>query len=263
MAGNSAFELVSERGWRRGLNNLLGNELAHWWMTRRWWTQSLIWVAVVGFMLAGVIFSSPNFQFTDGVMLYSVFAGLFPAVGVIILMQGALVGEKQDGTAAWVLSKPASRTAFILSKLAANSLGVLVTMVLVPGIIAYILLSYSQATVLQPLPFLAAWAVIFLNQFFYLTLTLMLGALFSSRGPVIGIALALLFLQQYLVGLVPFLQYLLPWTLAVPLNDQTQAVVPALLQGQPVYSWILVAAVLVESILFVLVALRRFQQEEF
>lgn len=263
MAGNSAFELVSERGWRRGLNNLLHNELAHWWTTRRWWTQCLIWVGVVGFMLAAVIFSDPNFQFTDGVMLYSIFAGLFPAIGVVILMQGALVGEKQNGTAAWVLSKPASRTAFILAKLEANSLGVLVTMVLVPGIVAYILLSYSQTAALDPLPFLAAWAVIFLNQFFYLTLTLMLGALFSSRGPVIGIALAFLFLQQYLVGLLPLLRYLLPWTLAVPLNDQTEAVVPALLQGQPVYSWITVVAVLVESILFVLVALRRFQQEEF
>lgn len=263
MAGNSAFELVTERGWRRGLNNLLGNELAHWWMTRQWWTQCLIWVGVVGFMLAAVIFSGPSFQFTDGVMLYSIFASLFPAVGVIILMQGALVGEKQDGTAAWVLSKPASRTAFILSKLAANSLGVLVTMVLVPGFVAYILLSYSQKAALDPLPFLAAWAIIFLNHFFYLTLTLMLGALFSSRGPVIGIALAFLFLQQYLIGLLPLLRYLLPWTLAVPLNDQAQAVVPALLQGQPVYSWIPVVAVLLESILFVLVAMRRFEQEEF
>ena len=66
-----------------------------------------------------------------------------------------------------------------------------------------------------------------------------------------------------MIGLLPLLRYLLPWTLAVPLNDQAQAVVPALLQGQPVYSWIPVMAVLVDSILFLLVALRRFEQEEF
>jgi ABC-2 type transport system permease protein len=263
MAGNSAFELVNERGWRRGLNNLLDNELGHWWRTRRWWTQCLIWGAIVGFMMAAVVFGDASFQFTDGVMLYSIFAGLFPAVGVVILMQGALVGEKQDGTAAWVLSKPASRAAFIVSKLVANSLGVLATMVLVPGVVAFIILSYSQKALLDPLPFLAAWAIFFLNHFFYLTLTLMLGALFSNRGAVIGIGLALLFLQQYLVGLLPFLVYLLPWTLAVPLNDQTAAVAPALLQGQAVYSWIPVAAVLVESILFVVIALRRFEREEF
>jgi len=134
---------------------------------------------------------------------------------------------------------------------------------LVPGVVAFLLLSYSQKAVLDPLPFLVAWVILFLIHLFYLTLTLMLGTLFSSRGPVIGIALAFLFLQQYLVGLLPLLRYLLPWTLAVPLNDQTQAIVPALLQGQPVYSWIPVVAVLLESILFVLVALRRFEKEEF
>jgi ABC-2 type transport system permease protein len=263
MAGNSAFELVSERGWRRGLNNLLSNELARWWATRMWWTQCLIWVATVGFMLGAVIFSSPEFQLEEGIMLYSIFASLFPSVGVIIIMQGALVGEKQDGTAAWVLSKPASRKAFILSKVVSNSLGILATMILVPGLAAYLLLSYSQNGLLDPLPFLAAWAVIFINHFFYLSLTLMLGALFSNRGPVIGIGLAILFLQQYLIGLLPPLQYVLPWTLAVPLNDQTEAVIPALLTGQPVYSWIPVIAVLVESILFVLIALYRFEKEEF
>lgn len=263
MAGNSAFELVSERGWRRGLNNLLENELARWWGTRMWWVQCLIWVAVVGFMLGAVIFSSPDFQFLDGVMLYSIFAGLFPAVGVVIIMQGALVGEKQDGTAAWVLSKPASRTAFILSKVVSNSLGLLTTMIVVPGLVAYLLLSYSQNGLLAPLPFLVAWIVIFINHFFFLSLTLMLGALFSGRGPVIGIGLALLFMQQYLVGMLPPLKYVLPWSLTVPLNNQNDAVVPALLSGQPVYSWIPVIAVLVEGIIFVVIALYRFEREEF
>ena len=196
-------------------------------------------------------------------MLYSIFASLFPSVGVIIIMQGALVGEKQDGTAAWVLSKPASRTAFILSKVAANSLGVLVTMIVVPGLVAYLLLSISQNAPLNPLPFLAAWVVIFINHFFYLTLTLMLGALFSSRGPVIGVSLGLLFLQQYLIGLLPPLQYVLPWTLAVPLNNQTDAVIPALLTGQSVYSWVPVIAILVEGIFFVLMAVYQFEKEEF
>ncbi len=68
---------------------------------------------------------------------YAIFAGLFPAVGVVIIMQGVVVGEKKSGTAAWVLSKPVTRPAFILSKVIANSLGVLVTMVVLPGIVAY------------------------------------------------------------------------------------------------------------------------------
>lgn len=263
MSGNSDFEMVSEHGWRRGFNNLLDNELSRWWKTRLWWVQCLIWAGMIGFMLGAVMFSSPDFNLNDGVMLYAVFAGLFPAVAVVIIMQGVLVGEKKEGTAAWVLSKPAARPAFILSKMLANSLGVLVTMVIIPGLVAYAIFFVRMQAPLDPLRFLPALGVIFLNQLFFLTLTLMLGALFNSRGPVIGIALAFLFLQQYLVGLLPALRYLIPWTLVVPLNNDTNAIVPSLLSGQPIFSYIPLIAVAVECILFVLVALWRFNREEF
>jgi ABC-2 type transport system permease protein len=263
MSGNSAFEMVSERGWRRGLGNMLDNEFAHWWGTRMWWVQCLIWIAVVGFFLGAVIFGSSTFQYSEAVMLYSIFAGLFPAVGVIIIMQNTIVGEKRDGTAAWVLSKPVSRPAFILSKLLANSLGVLVTMVLVPGLAAYALLSLASKAMLDPLHFLLAFGVIFLSHLFYLTFTLMLGTFFRGGGPVIGLALALLFLQQYLVGLLPVTRYLVPWTLVIPLNNTNNAVVPNLLQGQPAGSYTLIAAVAVEIVLFTLISVYRFNREEF
>jgi len=42
MSGNSAFQLVSERGWRRGLGSMLRSEFSRWWQTRMWWVQSLI-----------------------------------------------------------------------------------------------------------------------------------------------------------------------------------------------------------------------------
>ena len=262
MSGNSAFEMVSEHGWRRGLSNLLNNEFARWWKTRMWWIQCLIWVGLIGFMLGAVLFGSPNFKLDEAAMMYAIFAGLFPAVGVVIIMQDALVGEKRDGTAAWVLSKPAARPAFILSKLIANSLGVVATMVVLPGIVAYAMISLTIKASLNPWFFLAAMGVIFLSHLFYLTLTLMLGAFFNSRGPVIGITLALVFLQQYLIGWLPGLRYLLPWTLVIPLNNQTAAIVPELLLGQPIYSSIPILCAAVESILFVLICLWRFNREE-
>ena len=263
MSGNSAFEMVSERGWRRGLSNLLNNEFARWWKTWMWWIQCLIWVSLIGLMLGTVLFGTPGFMIEEGLMIYAIFAGLFPAVAVIIIMQDALVGEKRDGTASWVLSKPAARPAFILSKLIANSLGVFATMVVLPGIVAYTMISLATEAFLNPWFFLAALGVIFLNHLFYLTLTLMLGAFFNSRGPVIGITLALMFLQQYLIGLLPTLRYLLPWTLVIPLNNQTEAIVPELLLGQPIYSSIPLLCVAVECILFVLICLWRFSREEF
>jgi ABC-2 type transport system permease protein len=263
MSGNSDFEMVSERGWRRGFNNLLDNELSRWWKTRMWWVQCLIWAGVIGFVLGAVAFSSQDFTIDEWLMLYAVFTGLFPTVAVVIIMQGALVGEKKDGTAAWVLSKPAARPAFILSKMLANSFGVLVTMVIVPGLVAYVIFFVRTQALLDPLRFLLAMGVIFLSQLFFLTLTLMLGALFNSRGPVIGIALAFLFLQQYLVGLLPALRYLIPWTLIVPPNTQNNSIVASLLSGQPIFSYIPLIAVAVECMLFVLVALWRFNREEF
>lgn len=262
MAGNSDFILVRERSWRRGLGNLLDNEFSHWWKTRMWWIQCLIWGGITGAMLAGIIFGSGDVPMTDAVMIYCIFAGLFPAVGVVIIMQDALVGEKQDGTAAWVLSKPVARPAFILAKVIANSLGVLVTMLAVPAVLAYTLLSFAAKAPLPPFAFLAALGVIFLSLFFYLTLTLMLGALFGGRGPVIGIALAVVFLQQYAIGLLPPLRYVLPWTLVVPLNNQKDALAPALILGQPGLSYWPILLIFLEALIFVVIAFRRFEREE-
>jgi len=263
MSGNSDLLLVTEKGWRRGLNNLLDNEFAGWFKTKMWWIQCIIWVSVTGFMLAGVMFSTPDFDIKEGMMIFSVFMGLFPAIGVVIIMQDALVGEKSEGTIAWILSKPASRPSVILSKVTANSLGVLVTMVLVPGLFAYGLFCYYTKTMLEPLPFLSAFGVVFISHLFYLTLTLMLGAFFNGRGPVIGLGLGLLFLQQYLIAAVPALGYFLPWKLVVPLNNGTDAIVPALLRGDPITSFLPIAVVFLECVLFVAISLWRFNREEF
>jgi ABC-2 type transport system permease protein len=263
MPGNSAFELVTEKGWRRGLNNLLDNEFSRWWKTSRWWKQSIIWMAVIGFMVGEVLFISKGNNLEGAFMIYAMFAGMFPAIAVIIFMQGVLVGEKKSGTAAWILSKPASRTAFIFSKLIANSLSALVTMVILPGLVAFLLFFIRTGVMISPIQFLLALGVIFLNLLFYLTLTLMLGAFFNNRSPVIGIPLALLFLQQYLIGLVPFMRYILPWTLVIPLDDGTGSVVNSLLTGLPASSLIPVVFVFLECILFVVLGLWRFSQEEF
>jgi len=56
----------------------------------------------------------------------------------IIIAQDAIIGERQSGTAAWVLSKPVSRPAFILSKLVAGAIGLLVTGIVIQGVVAYI-----------------------------------------------------------------------------------------------------------------------------
>ena len=264
MAGNEAFELVSERGWSRGLGNMLHTGLAGWFTTRTWWTQCLIWGGVINLILVAVAYSPEAPGLFDLLMLFSVFASLFPAVGVVILMQDALVGEKREGTAAWVLSKPVTRHAFVLSKAITNSVGVLVTMILVPGIISYAVISIFNRSALNPGGFLSALGVLFINHFFFLTLTLMLGTLFNARGPVIGIPLALLFFQQNLIGLLPSLRFLFPWTLTLG-TGSTNSLMFSMLTAAPVQSEMLtiLGIVVVESLLFIVLGLWRFSREEF
>jgi ABC-type transport system involved in multi-copper enzyme maturation permease subunit len=264
MSGNEAFDIVSGYGWDRGLDNLLRSGLARWFRTRMWWSQCLIWGGIMGILISGMVFNSQPPGFLDLLMIFAVFAGLFPAVGVTIIMQDALVGEKREGTAAWVLSKPVTRQAFVLSKVISNSVGILVTMVVVPCTLAYVLISLTQQPSLDLLGFIVAMGVIFISHFFFLSLTLLLGAFFSNRGPVIAIPLAILFFQQNLLGLLPSLRYVLPWTLALPIGNMQPLVLSLMMRTQVQSDHLItLGAVVAESILFVLIALWRFNQEEF
>ena len=102
------------------------------------------------------------------------------------------MGEKQSGTAAWVLSKPVSRTAFVVAKFVALGTGVMTTAVLAQAAAAYVVI----AVVAEPVTlgrFAAGIAVLALNLVFYLALSLWLGARSSSRSPVIAVPMTVLF----------------------------------------------------------------------
>ena len=263
MAGNSSFELVQEQGWQRGLHNLMRQGFASWWKTRSWWVQTLIWAGIINFILAGVLWSGQGFDAQDALSFYAIFAGLFPPIAVIIIMQDVIVGEKLSGTAAWVLSKPVSRTAFVLSKLAPNAVGVAATMVFFPGLAAFVQLAAAGAPMASPLHFLAGLGVFALNLWFYLTLTLMLGVLTDSRAAVIAIPMAFAFGQQYLLGMLPFLKYVLPWTLSLPPGEgMGGAVAPSVMAGVAPFSWGPLIFVSVGIIVFSIVSVWRFQDQE-
>lgn len=262
-SGNNRMILLSGAGWKRGMNNILQAELQHWFGTRMWIWQIVIWAAAINFIYLMVALTGDDIPVNEGLMLFNIFFGLAGPVGVCIIMQSTVVGEKQSGTAAWVLSKPVSRTAFILSKLIANLIGVGVTMVLVQGLIAYLITGLVLNTWLSILPFLAGLAVQFVNITFYLTLTLMLGVVFEHGAPVIGIPLAFLFTQQYLIGFYPPLEKVLPWTLAVPSNNSGGvSIATAVMTGAPPWSYLPLISAFFLSILFVILALFVFRSKE-
>src|SRR5690606_26127170 len=152
--------VVDEQGWRRGFANILRYEHSKWWRTRRWWINILIWLVLVnGIVLASLSATQeavPGRPTTpveavilEGVMIFAVTTGVFASIGAVIVMQGAIIDEKKSGTAAWIMSKPASRTAFIVAKLLANSIALLIIILGIQGAVAY--LQFYQYTG-SPLP---------------------------------------------------------------------------------------------------------------
>ena len=270
MSANSAFEIRQGRTWSRGLDNLLRSELGSWFGTRTWLTHFLIWVGMIdGILLATLMSMQRSGEAAEmagatetGVMLYCIFTGLFAAVGVVIIMQDAIVGEKQTGTAAWVLSKPATREAFVLTKWLGNMAGIIVMMVLVPGLIAYVLISQlAQGSWMPFLPFLAGMGCLAVCLIFFQTFTLMLGTLVNNRGAVIGLGLAFLFGQQFLANMLPVMWQVLPVGVFLP-RDTEVTLASALMLGQPLPSLSPLLWTAGLSILFLVIGVWKFKRVE-
>lgn len=285
MAANSTLTPAHETGWRRGLSNMLNKENGGWWKTRSWLVQTIIWLLILNGILATLLWASPDnvrvrvngeqldettagiealmeVKTTAGLVTFILIAGMAPAVGVIIIGQDALIGEKQSGTAAWVLSKPVSRNAFILSKLIAHAFGILITAIVIQAIIAYIQISATNKGLWPPGPFIVAIGLVFLNLLFYLTLTLMLGSIFNGRGAVIGISMLLLFGYQLFLGAAPWLGAIMPWGLVTQAGQGLPLAVRVAL-GSPATPVTPIVATALWCVLFVAVALWRFNREEF
>jgi ABC-type transport system involved in multi-copper enzyme maturation permease subunit len=156
-----------------------------------------------------------------------------------------------------VLSKPLRRPAFILAKLIAYGVGLLATWVVLPGAVAYLEFAVLGKVHL-PIPgFAAALGLAYLNLIFYLTLVLMLATLFQGRGPVLGIAIFVLW-GWMITPLAVALADVMPWRLLMNLG-QTEAI----LQGQPLPTEAPIIATALWSVLFTGVAIWRMGGEEF
>ncbi|WP_062377769.1 ABC transporter permease subunit [Demequina pelophila] len=258
MASGDVAGLVrlDERGWRRGMTNLMRAGFGAWWRTSTWWVQALLWTAVINGSLAVVIWGDAP----DDVSAFTLFGvmTMFAAIAVAIVMQEAIVGEKRSGTAAWVLSKPTSRTAFMLSKLVPNAVGALATMLVIPSAATLLHLAVAGVEV-SPLRFALGVTVAALNLLFYLTLTLMLGTLFNGAGPVIAVPLAFAFGQQ-LLG--PAVTAYLPWSLVVPVGGAESSVIGAIIGGEPVETSAAIVVTAVACVVFTVVAFWRWARTE-
>jgi ABC-type transport system involved in multi-copper enzyme maturation permease subunit len=169
-----------------------------------------------------------------------------------------LIEEKRSGVTEWLLSKPVMRRAYVLAKLAANLAHILLFLVVLPAGLIFGLLSLRGGSLFPPLPFLTAAGIMALHVTFYVALTILLGTAFNSRAPVLGIAFGSLLGGSLIGSFVEPLLYVTPWILP--------KVSTALASSHPMpgnMMWFPVAFTALWSVVFILAAVYRFDQEEF
>jgi ABC-2 type transport system permease protein len=276
MSANLGLQKTNEWKGLRGFSNLFRKENRAWWGTRRWWINALLWTVLLGGLTAILLFA-PNEEVLEasaaeiaqagGVTGYTLWVGLnvlfqfgIPvlAIGTIILSQDLIIGERQDGVAAWLLSKPVTRRAYVLAKLTAHALPILALLIGLPSIVVYGLLFLRMGAPFSLMPFLSAVGIMTAHTLFYFTLTLMLGTLFNSRGPILGIALASVLGGGLLGGLIQPLFYVTPWKLAdIAWATATGQAVP------PHLRLAAVTATILWSVVFIVVTLVKFEKMEY
>jgi len=218
-----------------GFRVLLGRESRKWLRTRRWWMQALLWLVLLNGFAAFSLFVLPDVieqttaasagaeantvtaaELREDVpnTLFGLATFLLP-IGVILLVQNQVYGEKQSGVSAWIISKPVSRATYLLAKLVTDGSAILLLMILLPLIPAYFILSSTIAVSVAD--FALALLLLALLLAFYLAFTTMMSVIGSSAEVVMGVALALLvggmILSDVLASFLGNAAFLLPWML--------------------------------------------------
>lgn len=247
------------KGWGTGFGNLFRQESKKWWGTTLWLKHAIVWSLIINVFPVMIYFDREDIGRSEIIDLFLVIAMMTTVMGVVIVMQGVIIGEKQSGVTAWLVSKPIARPAYILSRLIATSLAAIVTMLVIPALVSYGLIWQIGGEMAAIDLFAAAIGLVALFMFFLLTLTLMLGTLFNGRSFVIGVPLALVFMADFYQPMIsrfaPDLLYYDPMYL-LEIAGEVGA-------GQAITTPETIISTAVCAIAFIIIAISRFNREEF
>ncbi len=211
---------------------MLRKENRRWWNYRSILIQALVWLIVVNGIVAFMMFAlltdpevgageingqpimignaTGDILARIGINVFFSVASFAFAIGAVILCHDAVLKERETGTAAWVLSKPVSRRSFILSKFAANGVGILALIVALQGAVAFVLCSLRQGAPVSLLPFVAGLALLGLCCLFYGFLAIATGTLLNSRAAALAVPLIVL-MGSAVMYLMPPIGAIMPW----------------------------------------------------
>ena len=256
------IEFTKNLGWRTGFRQVLRNECRRWWKSSAWWIHMLLWTVLLNGMTALPIWRSGMSGGVDPLGYFTLFAGLFPVIAGIITMQNLTIGERLNGTAAWVLSKPVAPESFVLAKFTGAVLNLSVPMIIVPSIGIGLQLSLAESASIFSVSYFGGIGLLLLHFWFYLALTALLGIFATRRAIVIIIPLLFAFIQQYLIQGVPFLGELFPRFLTMPHSETGQSLSEALMRGRELFSYKPVTSTAVLIVVFAGLAAERLKHRE-
>ena len=240
-------------------------EAATWWSTGRWRVQMLVWTALLAALLSAMLWLFPALMsgvgeaalggVYDTAVQFPDLAAAVMGAGVVLLSQGLVIDERQNGVLEWLLSKPLARPVLVMAKFTGQSAGLLVSVVAVPWAAVYVVLSVADGHPWAIGNALGAGAILALVVLFHLALVLALSACTSSRVIVLPVPLAAIVGSNAVVGMAADAFYVLPWSLG-PVASVMMA------DGVLLSIWPIVSAV-GWTVLALVIASVRLQRAEF
>jgi len=219
---------ISRSGPWRGLSGLTAAEARRW---LPWRSVVLVGVGLVVLVLIFAIWriagAESEMNLRLGGLMYPFFSlwAIALTLATATAAQGAVAGEVDEGTAAWLMGMPIGRPAFIVSKVLGAIPGVLAA-VFGAGLIAYPVFAYASAIEIenftaqdiaqvasQPigadgfvdLPAVSEYLGVLVRMSLFLlvlvALMVLLGAIFRSTGAVLGLGVVLA-VGLFMVGIV-------------------------------------------------------------
>jgi ABC-type transport system involved in multi-copper enzyme maturation permease subunit len=242
-----------------GLFNLLNVELQNWFQTRKIWVHIVMWALLI-FGLT-IIAGVKNFAVKSSLDSFLNFTGVFASVGVIVTAQSVIIGERRSGVTSWLLSKPTSRTSYIISKILGNLSGYFIAMSLIPSVLIFTYLSIRSDLLFSigRLSGLIGFVVIYFS--FYLSMTIMLGSFFRNRGVVAGLPIGIFFGQGLLSSVLPKQALYFPNSM-LSADGSVNSVVGNYFLNGTISSYESLITTIVLAVCFLMIAIWRFNREE-
>ena len=178
-----------------GLGGLLRGEMTRW-LGRRGVVHLLIWTLVIqGALYVDTVRDGEFASDWRGFDLLIHLWWIMTPLAAIGIAQNALVEERQNDTASWVLSKPVSRSAFVVSKILGDAIGLIAIAVALQGALAYVWLPMVEPEVGLAIArpdvgrYLVVLAVLSLVVLFFVSLTTCITTFIPWRGPAAAVGL--------------------------------------------------------------------------